>query len=188
MGDNFVYIKEKITNILHKEETTLFLNNISKPLGNKTKRGMVLSKSESLNCFLDNIFVDDEIFLENNISNNCIKNILVKDERIIVRTTGSIKKEISFLAFGNNRDTNQILERVKLKKAETNYVLLIVIDRNMINEPFRICYNFYLKKMEDFSLVNNVGASNNWRIRSNCFNFFVHNLSSPIFTYSSSIV
>ena len=179
-------IKEKIKMILNKEETTLFLNNISKPLGDKSKRGMVISRSESLNCFLDNIFTnDDEIFLENNLSNNCIKNLIVKDKRIIVRTTGNIKKEFSFLAFGNNKNINQILEKVKFKKAEINYVLLIIIDRNMINEPFRVCYNFYLKEMEDFSLIND--EKNNWRVRSNCFNFYIHDLIDPIFTYSISI-
>ena len=127
-------IKEKIKSILREEETTLFLNNITRPLGNKTKRGMIISKQDGVNCFLDNIFNrndnDNESFLENNITNNCINNLIIKGKRIIVRTIGNTSKEFCFDSFGDNENINRILEKVKLKKDITDYVLIILIDRN----------------------------------------------------------
>ena len=182
-------IKEKITSILKGEKTTLFLNNITKPLGNKTKRGMIISRQDGINCFLDNIFNsndnDNESFLENNISNNCINNLIIKGKRIIVRTIGNTSNEFSFDYFGSNENINRILEKVKLKKDIIDYVLIILIDRNKPHELFRVCYNFYLKSMKDFSLNND--EERNWRIKSlNTFNFYINrdNLGEPLFTYS----
>ena len=180
-------IKEKITNILNKEETTMFLNNISKPLGNKSKRGMII-KQDGINCFLDNIFDNDdndnESFLEDNLSNNCINNLIIKGKRVMVRTIGNTTKEFCFLCFGVNENINRILEKAKLKKDETDYILLILINRNRPNERFRVRYNFYLKSMKDFSLNND--ENTNWRINSHSFYFCINkdNLKDPLFTYS----
>ena len=179
-------IKEKITSILKEEKTTLFLNNITKPLGNKSKRRMIISRPDAINCFLDNIFNrdDNESFLENNISNNCISNLIIKGKRIIVRTKGYTTNDFSFDCFGNNENINRILEKVKLKLNITDYILLIVIDRNRANEVFKVCYNFYLKSMKDFSLNND--ERRNWRTRSNSFNFYINtdDLKEPLFTFS----
>ena len=183
---SFGEIKEKITSILKGEETTLFLNNITKPLGNKTKRGMIISRQDGINCFLDNIFNsnDNESFLENNISNNCISNLIIKGKRIIVRTIGNTSNDFSFDCFSSNENISKILEKVKLKINITDYILLIVIDRNKPYELFKVCYNFYLKSMKDFNLNND--GKRNWRTRSNSFNFYVNidDLEEPLFTYS----
>ena len=182
---SFGEIKEKLKTIFNGEETLLFLNNITKPLGNKSKKGMIISRQDSLNCFLENIFRNnDEIFIEHNYSNNCTNNLIIKNKKIIVRTAGDNCKEFTFCCFGYTNSIDRILEKVKFKKEETDYVLLILINRNRPNENFRVSYNFYLKSMRDFSLNND--GKRNWRTRANSFNFLFdkENLGSSIFSYS----
>ena len=187
MGDNFEHIKEIISNILNEEDTLLFINNITKPKGDKSKSGMIISKQDGINCFLNNIFNIDErndISLEDNITNNCIYNLIVKGKRILVRSIGNKSSEFCFSYFKNNESLNKILEEVKLKKKIFDYVLIILIDRNLPNELFKVSYNFYLKPIKDFSLNNN--EKTNWKLRSNSFCFIINktNLGEPIFTYS----
>ena len=96
---------------------------------------MIISKQDSLNCFLENIFSnnDDEIFVEHNYSNNCTNNLIIKNKKIIVRTAGDNCKEFTFCCFGYTNSIDRILEKVKFKKEETDYVLLILINRNRPN-------------------------------------------------------
>ena len=49
-------VKEKLIRILSSEITTTYLNNITQPLGDKTKSCNVINGIYNINSFLNNIF------------------------------------------------------------------------------------------------------------------------------------
>ena len=54
-------IKEKLRKILNSETTKTFLDNTTKPLGDKTVKGNIISRQDSVNCFLDNVFMNVDV-------------------------------------------------------------------------------------------------------------------------------
>ena len=175
---------EKLKSILNGEKSLKYFNNVTQPLGNETIRGNIISGKDGLNCFLSNIF---HSYIENNVSNNIISNLIIFNKRIIVRTMSGESNYICFGTFSNGErefNIDRFWEKVKRKLEINDYILIIKIYRNCPNELFRVKYNFYLKSVKDF--VDD-GDIKYWKIRNNKdFNFCINkdNLGFPIFTYS----
>ena len=196
-------IKEKLRKILNSEITTTFLNNITKPLGDKTVRGNIISRQDSVNCFLCNVFmnvdvVNNNIYVEDLFNINKINNLIINRKRINVKTLSYKNKSISFNSFpfreGREFDIEFNLEKTMDKLKFFDYFLFIVIFRNERNEEFKVKYDFYLKPAKNFyfdtkkfhKTLSGFGGEN-WEIRSNKdFLFLIdkYNLGNPIYSYS----
>ena len=186
MTEEYVGIKEKIRSILNSENTTTFLNNISKPLGKNTKKGIVISKQENINCFLENVFKDDNrnIYIEDFGKNSVINNLIINDKRINIKTLSGKSNKIYFNTFkfreGDDFDVKKNLEKTMEKLKIYDYFLLIVVKRNKKDEPFSVEYDFYLKSTEEFFFDVRVFykttagyCGDNWKIQSNKEFYFV---------------
>ena len=82
-------VKEKLIRILNSEITTTYLNNITKPLGDKTKRCNVINGTYNVNSFLDNVFLntdEDDVFIEDLNNNRKINNLIINKEKINIRS------------------------------------------------------------------------------------------------------
>ena len=183
-GIDIGHIIEKLKSILNEEKSLKYFNNVTLPLGNETIRGNIISGKDGVNCFLSNIFYS---YIENNVSNNIITNLIIFNKRIIVRTMSGKSDYICFGTFSNGEkefNVDRFWDKVKRKIEITDYILIIKIYRNCPNELFRVKYNFYLKSVKDF--FDDDGDLKYWKIRNNKdFNFCIkNNLGSPIFTYS----
>ena len=102
MAEECTGIKEKIKSILNSENTTTFLNNVTKPLGNKTRKGIIICRQDNVNCFLDNVFMsndDNDIHIEDFGKNNVINNLIINEKRINVKTLCSKNNRIFFNSF-----------------------------------------------------------------------------------------
>ena len=195
MTEEYVGIKEKIRSILNSENTTTFLNNISKPLGKNTKRGIVISKQENINCFLENVFNNDDddydISIEDFGKNNVINNLIINDKRINVKTLSSRSNKIYFNTFkfreGDDFDVKENLEKTMEKLKIYDYFLLIIIKRSRKNKPFSVEYDFYLKSTKEFFFDVRVFyktkagyCGDNWKIQSNKEFYFVINKKNSL--------
>ena len=196
-------IKEKLRKILNSETTKTFLDNTTKPLGDKTVKGNIISRQDSVNCFLDNVFMnvdvdDNNIYVEDLFNINKINNLIINRKKINIKTLSYKGNSISFNTFpfreGDNFNIDFHLENTLDKLKFFNYFLLIVIFRNERNEKFKVKYDFYLKSTSNFyfnpkkfhKTLSGYGGEN-WVIKSNReFAFLINkdNLGNPIFTYS----
>ena len=200
MAEECTGIKENIKSILNSENTTTFLNNVTKPLGNKTRKGIIICRQDNVNCFLDNVFMsndDNDIHIEDFGKNNVINNLIINEKRINVKTLCSKSNRIFFNSFcfreGDNFDVEKNLEKTIEKLNSFDYFLFMLIYRNRRNEDFKVKYNFYLKPVKDFYFDVKVSfktlygyKGENWIIQSNKEFFFLidkNNLGKPIYSY-----
>ena len=193
-------IKEKLRKILNSEITKTFFDNITKPLGDRTKRCNVISRQDSINCFLDNVFmnadvVDNNIFVEDLYDNTKINNLIIDRKIINIKTLSYKSNSISFNSF-SFRESDKFnidfhLENTLDKLKFFNYFLFIVIFRN---EKTKVKYDFYLKPTTGFyfnpkkfhKTLSGFGGEN-WIIKSNReFAFLINkdNLGNPIYSYN----
>ena len=195
-------IKEKLRKILNSKVTTTFLHNMTKPLGDKTVKCNIISRQDSVNCFLYNVFMndavdDEDIDIEDLESCNKINNLIINGKRINVKTLSNKNNIIFFNSFPfreKNFNINFHLKNTLHKLKYFDYFLFIVIFRNERNENFKVKYDFHLVPAEIFYF--DIKESNktlcgfrgkNWIIRSNKEFFFLickDELGSPIFTYT----
>ena len=195
-------VKEKLIKILNSKITKTFLDNITKPLGDKTVKHNVISRQDSVNCFLYNVFMNDDvndskIYVEDLNHNNKINNLIINEQRINIKTLSNTSKRIFFNGFsykeGNEFNIELNLKNTMDKLKNFNYFLFIIIFRSTRQKEFKIKYDFYLKPTKDFYFnskiyhkTSNGFAGENWEIKSNSnFFFFIDNygLGHPIFTY-----
>ena len=135
-------IREKITTILNSEDTTTFLNNVAKPLGNRTRKPIIIRGQDAVNSFLDNIF---DGYVENLNNTKATNNLIINDKKIIVRGISNKSTKLFFNSFkyreGDKFDVKKNLEDIKEKLNSFNYFLIIIIYEG---ENFKVKYNFYL--------------------------------------------
>ena len=194
-------VKEKLKTIFNSENTTTFLDNITKPLGDKTQKGIVICRQDNINCFLDNIFKnndDEDIFIEDLGNSNVINNLIINEKKINLKSVSTKNYKISFDSFsyreGKDFTVELNLEKTLEKLKSFDYFLFIIIFRNRRYEDFKVKYNFHLIPTKDF-LFNpkiffktiNGYQGENWVIQSNK-DFFLNikkvNLGTPIYSYS----
>ena len=192
-------VKEKLIRILNSEITTTYLNNITKPLGDKTKRCNVINGTYNVNSFLDNVFLntdEDDVFIEDLNNNRKINNLIINEEKINIRSLSYKLASFFFNSFpfreGDNFNIEYNLKKTIDKLNHVNYFLFIIIFYNDRNEGYSIKYNFYLKptsyfnfnpKIFDKTLTGYKGE--NWAIKNNKdfhFLFNKNNLGVPIYT------
>ena len=183
------HIKEKLMMILNSEKAFKYFNNITKPLGNDTVRGNIISGKDSVNCFLINIFRDEKAFVDKEQNNKCICDLIVYRKRILTRTTSFNKtNKFYFGCFSSadniNFNMNRFEENARERINNTDYFLLIVVSRSKPSESFSCSYNFYLKPVKDF--INEDGEIDYYtRIGGSMFLYSdIKKLGSPIFTYN----
>ena len=198
-------IKEKLRKILNSETTKTFLDNTTKPLGDKTIKCNIINRQDSVNCFLYNVFmndyVNDDIYIEDLRRNNKINNLIINEKRINVKTLSYKNNSIFFNSFpfreGDNFNVEFHLENTLDKLKYFDYILIIVVfrnERNERNENFKVKYNFYLKSTSNFyfnpkrfyKTLSGYGGEN-WLIKNNKeFDFLINkdNLGNPIYTYT----
>ena len=115
MAEECTGIKEKIKSILNSENTTTFLNNVTKPLGNKTRKGIIICRQDNVNCFLDNVFMsndDNDVYIEDFGKNNVINNLIINKKRINVKTLCSKSNRIFLIVFVLERGINLMLKKI----------------------------------------------------------------------------
>ena len=185
---------EKIRTILNSENTTTFLNNVTKPLGNKTRKPIIIRRQDAVNSFLDNIFTDDIEDLNNTKS---INNLIINDKKIIVKAISYKSNNFFFNSFefreGDEFDVKKNLKKTIEKLNSFNYFLIILIFEGKKNENFKVKYNFYLIPSEHFNFdikvfrkIRRLYKGENWIIQNNKefkFKFNINNLGNPIFSY-----
>ena len=194
-------IIEKLKKVFNSEITTTFLNNITKPLGDKTQRGMVLCRQDNINCFLDNIILNsdiEDIYIEDLGNSNCINNLVVNDKRINLKTRSFTNYKISFDSYsyreGDEFNVERNLEKTLGKLKSFSYILILQIHRNKNYEDFKVKYNFYLAPTNKFyynpkiffKTINGFQGEN-WVIQSNkdfFFNIKKIDFGNPIYSYS----
>ena len=186
---NIEHIKEKLMMMLNGEKAFKYFNNITKPLGNDTVRGNIITGKDAVNCFLMNIFRDEEAFIDKEQNNKCICDLIVYGKRILTRTTSFNKNNKFYFGCFSSADNlnfniNRFVENARERINNTDYFLLIVVDRSKPNELFRCSYNFYLKSVKDF--INEDGDIYYYtRIGGTMYLYSDRKkLGSPIFTYS----
>ena len=191
MSDNNIeHIKEKLMMILNSEKAFKYFNNITKPLGNDTVRGNIITGKDAVNCFLINIFRDEKAFVDKEQNSKCICDLIVYGKRILTRTTSFNRNNKFYFGCFSNSDNlfniNRFVENARERINNTDYFLLIVVNRSKPNELFRCSYNFYLKSVKDF--INEDGDIYHYtRVGSNMYLYSDRKkLGSPIFTYSFS--
>ena len=193
-------VKEKLKRILNSETTKTYLDNITNPLGDKTRRSNIISGAYNINSFLHNIFLnsnEDDVIVQDEINSNKISSLVVNGKLINIKSLSHKTNYFYFKCFpfrqGDYFNIEANLNKTLEKLKEINYFLIIVIfldrERNFIK------YNFYLKPSYDFIFdVENYEQilsgykGKNWLIRNNKeFNFFISKdiLTKPIFSYSS---
>ena len=193
-------IKEKLRKILNSEITKTFLDNTTKPLGDKTKRCIIINRQDSVNSFLDNVFLninDDDVFVEDLHNNSKINNLIFNGKRINVKTLSYKNNSIFFNNFpfreGNDFNVKFHLEKTMDKLKYFDYFLFIIIFRNERDEKHKVGYEFYLKPAtsfyfdtENFYKTLNGFRGENWEIKSNKEFFFLinkYNLGKLIYFY-----
>ena len=187
-------IIEKITTILNSENTTKFLNNITMPLGNETKKPIIMRGQSVVNSFLINIFPNIEI------TNNkkTIKNLIINNKRIKVCSISNKSSYISFNCFeyreGAEFNIKKNLENTKEKLELYEYFLIILVHEGKHDSDFKVKYNFYLIPASFFYFDDKIWymsgrtyRGKNWSIQ--CKKEFrikidTNNLRFPIFSYS----
>ena len=194
-------VKEKLIRILNSEITTTYLNNITQPLGDKTKRCNVINGTYNVNSFLDNVFLntdDDDVFIEDLNSNRKINNLIINEEKINIRSLSYKLTSFFFNSFsfreGDNFNVEYNLRKTIDKLKHVNYFLFIIIFYEKVNGRYNIKYDFYLKPSENFNFNPKIFektrcgyVGDNWVIKNNKdfhFLFNKSNLKNPIFTYS----
>ena len=182
-------VKEKIKAILNGEKTKKYLDNITKPLGDDTIRGNIISGKDAVNCFLLNIFRDEKAFVDREQNNNSICDLIVCGKRILTRTMSVSTNSFYFGCFSSddnrNFNINRFVENARERINNTDYFLILVIDRSKPNELFRCCYNIYLKSAKDFT--NDEGVIYHYKRSGGGMFLYVDKkaLVEPIFTYSN---
>ena len=193
-------VKEKLRKILNSEITKTYLNNITKPLGDKTKRCNIINGTYNINSFLDNVFLntdEDDIVVED-LNNRSISELIINGKRINIKSLSYKTKSFFFNNFpfreGDNFNVEYNLRKTIDKLKYVNYFLFIIIFHEKVNERYSIKYDFYLKPTENFNFDTKIFdktlngyKGENWIIKSNReFAFIINkdNLGNPIFTYS----
>ena len=187
------HIKEKLMMILNGEKTFKYINNITKPLGKDTIRGNIISGKDAVNCFLMNIFTEENAFVDRDQNNKTICDLIVYGKRILTRTTSFNKNSrFYFGCFSIHDNVNFNINKFEKSSRErinnTDYFLLIQVKRSKPSVPFDCSYKFYLVKAKDF--ISKDGEIDYYtRIGGSMFLYLenVENLGSPIFTYNYSI-
>ena len=186
-------IREKITTILNSEDTTTFLNNVTKPLGNKTRKPIIIRGQDVLNSFLYNIF---NRYIENLNNVKATSNLIINDKKIIGRGISNKSIKLFFNSFkyreGEEFYVKKNLKDTKEKLNLVNYFLIIIIYKD--DESFKGKYDFYLIPAAFFYFDDRfwrkTGRSysgDNWNLQCNkdfYFKFNINNLGNPIFSYS----
>ena len=187
-GDN-ENVKEKLKTILNDEKTKKYLDNITKPLGDDTIRGNIISGVDSVNCFLVNIFYNKTAFVDREQNNNrSICDLIVCGKRILTRTMTLKGNSFYFGCFSSddnkNFNINRFIENARERINNTDYFLILVIDRSKPNELFRCSYNFYLKSAKNF--INDEGDIYYYTRKGGSLHLYVDKktLGTPIFSYS----
>ena len=163
------------------------------------RRGNVISGKESVNCFLDNVFLaydDENVCIEDFGSNNIINNLLINDKKINVKTFSVKNKDVFFNSFSGKKDDDfhikKNLEKTLKKLNTVDYFLFLEIKKKKINTPFSVKYDFYLKSardfffdVKDFRKLKSGCTGSNWRTKGDGFYFAVdkNNLGIHIFSY-----
>ena len=187
-------IREKITTILNSEDTTTFLNNVTKPLGNKTRKPIIMRCQSPINSFLINVFPE----VEDTDKPTTIKNLIINDKKIKVFSMSNKSKFIYFNYFkyreGEEFDIKKEVKKTKEKLNSYKYFLIILINEKKHNSDFKVNYEFYLIPASFFNFDEKIhyksGKSyrgENWLIvgkKDFRFNVNVNNLKCPIFTYN----
>ena len=191
-------LEEKLKRILNSEISKTYFDNITKPLGDKTKRCNIISGVYNINSFIHNIFLnsgEDDVIVQDEINSNKISSLIINKKLINIKSLSYKTTYFYFKCFpfrqGDYFNIEVNLSKALEKLKEINYFLFIVIffdrERNIIK------YNFYLKPSYDF--IFDVGdyeqilsgyKGKNWLIRNNKeFNFYINkdSLTEPIFTY-----
>ena len=187
---NIKHIKEKLMMMLNGEKAFKYFNNITKPLGKDTVRGNIISGKDGVNCFLINIFRDEKAFVDDEEqNNNSICDLIVYGKRILTRTLSSTGNNYFYLGCFSSSDSktfniNKFIEQSRKRINNTDYFLLILIDRSKPKELFRVSYNFYLKSVKDFVYDN--GDIRSYRKIEGGLYLYVDRkkLGEPLFTYS----
>ena len=181
-------VREKLITILNGEKTKKYFDNITKPLGDDTVRGNIISGKDAVNCFLLNIFRDDKAYVVTEQNNNSICDLIVCGKRILTRTMSITTNSFYFSCFSSddnkNFNINRFVENARERINNTDYFLILVIDRSKPNELFRCSYNIYLKSSKDFT--NNNGEIYHFKRIGGSMHLFAdkNTLARPIFTYS----
>ena len=192
-------VKEKLIRILKSEITTTYLNNMTKPVGDRTVRCNIINGTYNVNSFINNIFLntdEDDIVVEDYNNNRNINDLVINKKLINIRSLSNKTKCFFFNSFpfrqGDNFNVEYNLRRTINKLNNVNYFLFIIIFCN--NEKNSLKYNFYLKPTSDFIFdpkeFNNTRygyRGENWFIKNNndfVFSINHDNLGDPIFTYS----
>ena len=194
-------VKEKLIRILNSEITTTYLNNITQPLGDKTKNCNVINGIYNINSFLNNIFLntdEDDVFIEKSNNNRNINNLVINKKRINIRSVSYKTKFFFFNTFpfreGDNFNVEYNLRRTINKLNHVKYFLFIIIFYNNENEHYSLKYDFYLIPSENFNFNPKIYEKTrcgyrgeNWVIKNNndfVFSINQNILGDPIFTYS----
>ena len=185
-----VDVREKLTTILNGKETKKYLDNITKPLGADSIRGNIISGVDSANCFLINIFRDETAFVvrKHNNNNRTICDLIVCGKRILTRTIAAKSNYFYFGCFSSddnhNFNINRFVENSRQRINNTDYFLIILIDRSKPHEIFRCSYNFYLISAKNF--IDDEGDIYHYKRSGGNMHLYVdrNTLGTPIFTYS----
>ena len=126
------HIKEKLMMILNGEKTFKYLNNITKPLGKDTVRGNIISGKDAVNCFLMNIFTEENAFVDKGQNNKTICDLIVYGKRILTRTASFNKNSrFYFGCFSSDDNVNFNINKFEKSSRErinnTDYFLLIQV-------------------------------------------------------------
>ena len=178
MAQKYKGIREKIESILKSENTINFLNDFS-------RFGCVVSKSENVNIFINNVFInDDDVRIESSNTHSKIDDVNIYNKKINIKTLSSNCKSKKFLfkSFkfreGEQIDINYILDCVREKLNFYDYFFIIIIERNRKNQPFKVRYNYYLISAKIFNINNDFTKTisgyhgKSWNLQNNkdfCF-------------------
>ena len=171
-------VKEKLIRILNSEITTTYLNNITQPLGDKTKSCNVINGIYNINSFFNNL--------------------VINKKRINIRSVSYKTNIFFFNTFpfreGDNFNVEYNLRRTINKLNHVKYFLFIIIFYDNENEHYSLKYDFYLIPSENFNFNPKIYEKTrcgyrgeNWVIKNNndfVFSINQNILGDPIFTYS----
>ena len=191
-------VKEKLSRILNSEITKTYFDNITKPLGDLTRRCNVINGVYNVNSFIHNIFLntDEDDIIVQDYNNRSISELIINGKRINIKSLSYKTKSFFFNNFpfreGDNFNVEYNLRKTIEKLKHVDYFLFIINFYN--NEENSIKYDFYLKPTENFNFDTKIFdktlngyKGENWIIKSNrefAFTINKDNLGNLIFTYS----
>ena len=142
-------IKEKLKFILRSEKTTKFLD------ASSSLNYVINNSPGNTNNFINKVFGEEEnISIELTDSLCKIDNIIIFNNRIMIRTLSFNTTHFVIKTFSRRYNKNELLEIVKKKLNSFEYIFFIRIDRNMKDKPFKVLYTFYLVPTKFFNLNN----------------------------------